>query len=197
MPLGQLPLQLGAAHRPLGEQVGRLGDHRGDVLPAQPLAPGGAGERPVEHRLQQRPQRQRVGRGDGVDRRPHQLGPDDGPRRHEAVELGRVVVRQPVPQREVRHPRHLRLQPDQVLQRRRHRHGDPVQQQLPGEGGPAQRAAAQDVGQSWMPRVSAPSTTRCVPVVRLDTGLDRKTTAFAESSGVPMRPVGFSPMANV
>ena len=43
-----------------------------------------------------------------------------------------------------------------------------------------------------MPRVSAPSTTRLVPVVKLETGLERKTTALAISSAVPIRPVGFS-----
>ena len=40
------------------------------------------------------------------------------------------------------------------------------------------------------PRVSAPSTTRLVPLVKLDTGLARNTTASAISCGVPMRPVG-------
>ena len=38
-------------------------------------------------------------------------------------------------------------------------------------------------GQSWTPRVSAPSTTRLVPLVKLDTGLARKTTARAISCG--------------
>ena len=31
--------------------------------------------------------------------------------------------------------------------------------------------------------------------MKLDTGLERKTTAFAISSGVPIRPVGFSASA--
>ena len=39
--------------------------------------------------------------------------------------------------------------------------------------------------------VSAPSMTRFVPVVNDERGLDRKTTAFATSCGVAMRPVGF------
>ncbi len=54
---------------------------------------------------------------------------------------------------------------------------------------------AHPVRYSWMPRVSAPSTTRWVPVVKLETGLDRKTAAFAISSGRPIRPVGLSPRA--
>ena len=40
--------------------------------------------------------------------------------------------------------------------------------------------------QSWTPRVSAPSTTRCAPDVRLDTGLARNTTADALSDGSPI-----------
>ena len=45
------------------------------------------------------------------------------------------------------------------------------------------------------PRVSAPSTTRFVPVMKLAAGLARNATAFAISCGVPMRPVGFSASA--
>jgi hypothetical protein len=45
--------------------------------------------------------------------------------------------------------------------------------------------------QSWMPRLSAPSTSRWAPVVKADAGLLRKTTARAISWGVPIRPVGF------
>ena len=50
-------------------------------------------------------------------------------------------------------------------------------------------------GQSCTPRVSAPSTTRLVPLTRLAAGLARKTTGAATSSGVPMWPVGFRPTA--
>src|SRR5690606_804717 len=46
--------------------------------------------------------------------------------------------------------------------------------------------------QSCTPRVSAPSTTRLVPVMKLAAGLARNATALATSCGVPMRPVGFS-----
>jgi hypothetical protein len=55
----------------------------------------------------------------------------------------------------VRHPGHLRLQPDQVLERRTDRLPYALEQQLPGQGGAAQRATAEDrgprAGQSWMP----------------------------------------------
>ena len=108
MPGLQLALQSGPAERPLPEQLPRLGDDGRDVLPAQALTPRRRRERPVEHGLQQRAERQRVGRRHRVDRRPHQLGADHLPRRHQAVQLGRVVAGQPVPERQVRHQRHLR-----------------------------------------------------------------------------------------
>jgi len=38
--------------------------------------------------------------------------------------------------------------------------------------------------------VKAPSTIKLVPETKLARGLARKTTAFATSSGVPMRPIG-------
>lgn len=40
--------------------------------------------------------------------------------------------------------------------------------------------------------MSAPSTKRLVPLIRLARGLANITTAYAVSSGVPIRPVGFS-----
>jgi hypothetical protein len=49
--------------------------------------------------------------------------------------------------------------------------------------------------QNCTPRVSAPSTTRFVPVMKLAAGLARKTTPRAISSGLPIRPVGFSASA--
>src|SRR5262245_13714178 len=49
--------------------------------------------------------------------------------------------------------------------------------------------------QYWTPRVSAPSMTRLVPVVKLDAGLARNTTPRAISSGRAIRPVGLSPRA--
>ena len=49
--------------------------------------------------------------------------------------------------------------------------------------------------QSCTPRVSAPSTTRLVPVTKLAAGLARKTAALAISCGVPIRPVGLSAKA--
>jgi hypothetical protein len=45
------------------------------------------------------------------------------------------------------------------------------------------------------PRVSAPSITRLVPVVKPDAGLARKTMLRPTSSGVAIRPVGFSDSA--
>ena len=48
---------------------------------------------------------------------------------------------------------------------------------------------------SCTPLVSAPSTTRLVPVMKLAAGLARKAAALAISCGVPMRPVGFIPSA--
>ena len=53
------------------------------------------------------------------------------------------------------------------------------------DGGQADGAA-----QSCTPRVSAPSTTRLVPVTKLAAGLARNTAALAISCGVPIRPVG-------
>ncbi len=53
------------------------------------------------------------------------------------------------------------------------------------------RGATVGTSQSCTPRVSAPSTTRLVPLTRLAAGLARKTTGAAISSGVPMWPVGF------
>ena len=44
--------------------------------------------------------------------------------------------------------------------------------------------------QNCTPRVSAPSTTRFVPVTKLAAGLTRKATALAISCGVPILPVG-------
>jgi len=41
--------------------------------------------------------------------------------------------------------------------------------------------------------VSAPSTTRLAPEMRLAAGLARNTTAFATSAGVPNLPVAFAP----
>lgn len=55
--------------------------------------------------------------------------------------------------------------------------------------------AAYGFAHSWTPRVSAPSTTRLVPVVKLEVGLARNTTARAISCGVPIRPVGLSARA--
>lgn len=49
--------------------------------------------------------------------------------------------------------------------------------------------------QSCTPLVSAPSITRFVPMVKLDAGLARKTMPLPISSGVAMRPVGFSDSA--
>ena len=43
-----------------------------------------------------------------------------------------------------------------------------------------------EAGYSWTPRVSAPSTTRLVPLTRRERRLARKTTGPATSSGVPM-----------
>src|SRR5258708_2858906 len=44
--------------------------------------------------------------------------------------------------------------------------------------------------QNWTRWVNAPSTIRLVPVIKLARGLARKTTAFATSSAVPIRPIG-------
>src|SRR3954454_24846609 len=61
--------------------------------------------------------------------------------------------------------------------------------------GPQGEPAPDLRGQSWIPRVSAPSTTRWAPVVKLDTGLARKTIAVAISSGLPIRLVGLAARA--
>ena len=181
MPGRQLPLQRRAPQRPVADQPGRLGDDGGDVRPAEPLAPRRRREGAVEDRLQQRAERQRVGGSDRVDRRAHQLRADHLPRGHQPVQLRRVVSVQPVPQREMRHERHLALQSDEMLEHVSTGSADAFEQQLPGERGPAQRPAREHGGQSWMPRVSAPSTTRLVPLTRRP-GLARKTTGAAISS---------------
>src|ERR1700722_3589326 len=51
------------------------------------------------------------------------------------------------------------------------------------------------VNQNCTPLVSAPSTTRFVPVIKLAAGLARNTTARAISSGRPMLPAGFRAIA--
>src|ERR1700761_7542217 len=51
--------------------------------------------------------------------------------------------------------------------------------------------------QNCTPRVSAPSTTRLVPVMKLAAGLARNTTARAISSGRPIRPAGFNDRASL
>ena len=50
---------------------------------------------------------------------------------------------------------------------------------------------------SCTPLVSAPSTTRLVPLMKLAAGLAMNTAAFAISCGVPIRPVGFIPSATL
>ena len=50
-------------------------------------------------------------------------------------------------------------------------------------------------GQNCTPRVSAPSTSRLVPVMKLAAGLTRNAAARAISSGLAIRPVGFRAMA--
>ena len=57
---------------------------------------------------------------------------------------------------------------------------------------PAAGTRLPDAGQNWTPRVSAPSTTRFVPETKDAAGLATKTTARAISSGLAIRPVGFS-----
>ena len=146
MPCGDLPDQGGAAERPFRQQPPRGGHGVGDVHPAQPLPPRSAGEHPVEDRLEQRSQGERVARRDGVDRRAHQLRPDGVRTGHEPVQLGRVVAGDPVPQRDVRNLRHLALQPHEVLEDIGHRAGLSLEQQLAGERRPAQLAAAQHPG---------------------------------------------------
>ena len=140
MPGGQLALQRGPAQRPFGEQPGRLGDDRRDVLTAQPLAPAVA-----EAKV-----RSSTGCSSGRSASASAAVTvwivvrmswvrTTCPRGHQPVQLGRVVVRQPVPERQMRHARHLRLQPDQVLQRRRHRLPRPAPA---AAAGPASRAPA-------------------------------------------------------
>src|SRR5687768_12726524 len=61
--------------------------------------------------------------------------------------------------------------------------------------GGAPRTASPRVLHSWTPFVNAPSITRLVPLVKLDAGLAKNTTPRAISSGLAMRPIGFSLIA--
>ncbi len=100
----------------------------------------------AQDRLHEGPQQQAVRGRDEIDRRPHDVGPPDPA----LVEQGRQRLRpepvEPGPQRRVGVVRHLRLQADQVPDGGERLHVGPLQEQLPRERRPVQRAPSQNLG---------------------------------------------------
>ena len=122
-PAARTSLEVGPGDRP-PERAGRESHVR---------APAGSSGR----------KRQRVIGGDQVDRRPHQGGPDRAPILDRLGQLARPEVAETRPERDVRRQRSLRLEPDEVCDRRLGGHRLPLEQELAGEQGPVERALAE------------------------------------------------------
>jgi hypothetical protein len=158
--LGQQLTQLGEGQRVLGGQDLARRGHCGQVHAGQALGEV-AGQGPVQHRLDQRPQPQRVVRADQVDGAAHQRDPDHVPADQQLGQMLGAEPLQPGQQAVVGRERGLGLQADQVFHhgQRLTRVADGAcggdgacgrrlagQQRLPGQQGPVQRAAAQNLG---------------------------------------------------
>ena len=100
---------------------------------------------PVENRLGEGPQRERVGRGHEVDRPAHDPRANDRPVEEQLPELVGIEVDEARPQRDVGIRRLLRLESDEMLNHVDRRHRDPLEQELAGERGPIEGADGQHV----------------------------------------------------
>ena len=145
-PLGQDRAQLGTAPRSLLEDCARERDHRfqvdapkrGSVIPMAP-------QLRLEDGLRQRTQQQAVVGRDQVDRPAHDADTHDlAPFEQLRQRLGPEVF-EPRPERRVGVVRDLRLQPDEVLDRREWRQRSSLEQQLAGKCRPVERPAAQNL----------------------------------------------------
>jgi hypothetical protein len=151
--LGQQFAQLGEGQRVLGGQGLARHRHRGQVHAGQPFAEI-AGQSPVQDRLDQRPQRQRVVRTDQVDGAAHERDPDHVPADQQAGQVLGPEAVQPGQQAVVGRERRLGLQADQVLDHGQDRaHGGrlALQQVLAGQQGTVERPAAEHFGHGRPP----------------------------------------------
>ena len=126
-----------------GEQAATGREHLRQVEAGEVAGEGAAQEHPLEDRLDERAQPQRVVGGDEVDGRAHERGPDRAAIDDGVGQLGRIEARQARPQADVRRQRGLGLQADEVLERRLDRHRPPLEQQLAGEQGTTEGARRQ------------------------------------------------------
>ena len=122
------------------------GEHRSEVdagkLRRVRRVPGDLG---VDERPDERREKEAVVRADEMDGRAHRRHADDSMLLEQGRERLRPEAGEPAPERDVRIPRHLRLQPDQMLDRLEDRQLDPPQQELPLERRSVQRPPAQDL----------------------------------------------------
>lgn len=95
----------------------------------------GAGEGAVEHRLDDRSPGEAVGRGDEVERCPHQSGADDCTVDEELGKGGGLIRVEPGPESNVGGERLLGLQASQMGNRGGNGHVRALKQQLPGKKG--------------------------------------------------------------
>ena len=143
-PLRQCGAELAPGERPLREQLPSMVENRPEV---------DSGERRrelamtcelgVEHRLHQRPERQAIAGRDEVDRRPHHGRAHDGAIRQELRERLRPEPVEARPEGDVRVAGHLRLKPDQMLDRLERCQLRALEQQLPSERRAAEGARAE------------------------------------------------------
>ena len=147
--LGERLPELGACARPPSEQPPR---EREDASEVDAVERGRvlamASELGVEHGLHERAELEAVVGAHEVDRGPHQCSPDGAASQEQSRQRLGSEGLEPGPQPGVRIQRHLRLQPDQVLDGVQHPERRAAKQQLPLEGCPIQGPPAQYVVQS-------------------------------------------------
>jgi hypothetical protein len=112
------------------------------VVLSELLRPDGSSEGTRQHRLQQRPHRQRVVSGHQVNGGAHQRHPRHRSVLGETGQFSRLEADEPVPQGRVGHDRNLRLQLDDVMDSVQGGHADALQQQLAGQRGPVESTPA-------------------------------------------------------
>ena len=98
-----------------------------------------------EHWLLERPDRKAVRCRQQMDRAAQCRRTHDAALGEKSIELIRIEPLEPRPQRDMRVGRHLRLQPDEVLDRRERVEPGPGEQQLAGERGAVQRPIAEQL----------------------------------------------------